>query len=384
MPQCVTFSNLCLVTYHITRCMNWNMFFTSDCCNEQGKSTVIVHRLVDRELAFQAALEAEAGEPEDAAAVQSTATTRDSVTIPARGLHLPQLLVTRSDKLCSKLAKEVQAGLATSTYKQSGHTTSSSKVGSNSNTRVQLTEVEDVGNHLVDTAAIISAQARAELPSRFYDLKPTAYPLVITMRDLVNMLNESMPQPFRPGDVSSSNSSSRRRLGQRRLGQNPRADTICDSSSSSDSLDSEGDSSDSDVASSCGSHNDSEFSIEGDDSGNTANSSAAVLPQSRGTSFGINYEQANVPKDVALSGEVEVDFALFASRYWSRVDATLKKEFEASLVFAEIQGTIKGSEGSLASKRGWLSESQYLALSGRRCGNLTDEQRKRVYRIFLR
>lgn len=45
---------------------------------------------------------------------------------------------------------------------------------------------------------------------------------------------------------------------------------------------------------------------------------------------------------------------------------------------------IKGSEGSLASRRGRLSQTQYLELQGCRCSNLGEEQRSRVYRLFVR
>lgn len=54
------------------------------------------------------------------------------------------------------------------------------------------------------------------------------------------------------------------------------------------------------------------------------------------------------------------------------------------VVCAEIQGSIKGSEGSLTSPRGRLSKQQYLDLAGRRCSNLAEGQRLAVYRIFRR
>jgi len=53
-------------------------------------------------------------------------------------------------------------------------------------------------------------------------------------------------------------------------------------------------------------------------------------------------------------------------------------------VSPEIQGTIKGCEGSLTTHRGRLSRQQYVQLAGRRCSNLAEEQRVAVYKIFLR
>lgn len=303
-------------------------------CNEQGKSTVIVHRLVDRELAFQAALQAEAGDTDNATdQTSSTSGTSDGQLQPAQELHLPQLLVTRSEKLCSKLAKEVQAGLATSSYKQPSMTTSSSKDSSHSNSVTQPAETDDAGSHLVDTAAILSAQAKTELPKKFYDLAADAYPLVLTMRDLINMLDQSMPQPFTASAIFGTSSSNKAN----RLEQRSQADTTCRSasgSSSSSDCDSDSDSSDSEADSSCDSSDGSEFfSIEDESSGNTDSHNVVEPVRSADPSFGSNTQHLGVPNEQAT----EVDFALFASkRYWFRVDAALKKDLEASMVFAGV------------------------------------------------
>jgi hypothetical protein len=56
----------------------------------------------------------------------------------------------------------------------------------------------------------------------------------------------------------------------------------------------------------------------------------------------------------------------------------------AAVAPAEIQGCIKGSEGSLASAKGRLSKQQYMSLAERRCSNLSDDQRLAVYKVFTR
>ncbi|KAF6256598.1 hypothetical protein COO60DRAFT_91701 [Scenedesmus sp. NREL 46B-D3] len=80
----------------------------------------------------------------------------------------------------------------------------------------------------------------------------------------------------------------------------------------------------------------------------------------------------------------EVDFDIFLGQYWPKFDTRLKQGLDPSMVFAEIQSCIKGSEGSLASAEGRLSKQQYLALAERRCCNLTDNQRLAVYKVFTR
>lgn len=79
----------------------------------------------------------------------------------------------------------------------------------------------------------------------------------------------------------------------------------------------------------------------------------------------------------------EVDFLRFDKVYWKEFDEVLRKRFESTLVWAEIQGLIKGSEEALSSCEGWLTKEQYEALNERRYPAFAHD-RSRLYKLLSR
>ncbi|KAF8533500.1 hypothetical protein BDD12DRAFT_898763 [Trichophaea hybrida] len=78
-----------------------------------------------------------------------------------------------------------------------------------------------------------------------------------------------------------------------------------------------------------------------------------------------------------------VDFTLFKSEYWRQFPNSLSRDYEPSLVFAEILGIIKGSISS-AGELGSLTREQYLALSHKRAPTFSSLERQDVYDLYLR
>eukprot|EP00961_Rhodomonas_salina_P193963 2618615-Rhodomonas_salina.1 len=66
------------------------------------------------------------------------------------------------------------------------------------------------------------------------------------------------------------------------------------------------------------------------------------------------------------TGGLEVEFERFAGFYWKALDVEVKRRFEPTLVWAEVQGLIKGSEQALASGRRQLTREQYEELNQQR------------------
>lgn len=358
----------------------------------QGKFTVIVHRLVDREMAFQAALEYQTGGD---AAITSDAATCATVAAPAAAaaaafsdpaaagdpaaacgsssgecastgaegavagaaaeMHLPQLLVTRSEKLANKLEKEVSASFSCTTSLQprrNGYAPSRGGSGVAGNAAAaSLGDEDGEGRHLVDSSAILSARAREQLPASFSQLRPSHFPLVLTVRALLDMLNGSLREPFAPGvqTVKSGRSGgpSERRLRQQRLRG---ADD--GSSTSEEGIGDDGED-DSDSGSEEELHSgddDGCESSDGDESSGDVNStkdygqlpgadlSTPAAELGPNSSSGGGNGSKGTQQAAAFAGGcvpgAEVDFEVFVGHCWPRFDMQLRRDLEPSLVFA--------------------------------------------------
>lgn len=79
----------------------------------------------------------------------------------------------------------------------------------------------------------------------------------------------------------------------------------------------------------------------------------------------------------------EVDFERFEAVYWNHLDASLTKKMDASLVFKEIMSYIKGSIEALRTPKGRLTQAQYLGLASTRYSAFDTPQREAIYRLYV-
>jgi len=82
---------------------------------------------------------------------------------------------------------------------------------------------------------------------------------------------------------------------------------------------------------------------------------------------------------------VEIDYNLFVSKIWPKINC--KKEFtcHASLAFVEIISFIKGSFEALQNKNGYLTKEQYKNIGKKRAFTFAAESgRETIYKIFKR
>ncbi|KAI8850902.1 P-loop containing nucleoside triphosphate hydrolase protein [Chytridium lagenaria] len=77
----------------------------------------------------------------------------------------------------------------------------------------------------------------------------------------------------------------------------------------------------------------------------------------------------------------DIDYFLFLENFWKRISFSMKRDLDPSLVFNEIRGVIKGSEGAAMSAKGYLPKEEYLNVSKRRYTAFT-RCRDQVYEIF--
>lgn len=80
----------------------------------------------------------------------------------------------------------------------------------------------------------------------------------------------------------------------------------------------------------------------------------------------------------------EVEFERFAWTYWPHFDVKLTKNLDPSMVYTEIMSHIKGSVESLRSPHGRLTWEGYVAMAERRSSLYTEQQRDKIYSLFLK
>jgi hypothetical protein len=278
-------------------------------------------------------------------------------SLPAR---LPQLLVTRSEKLCSKLSKEVNTILAAGASSSSLARTlatgpvataaSATAAAASSAAAAAAAAGEQMeGLQLVDSVSGTAVQRQVSLPQKFIDLRDVHFPATLPMRQLLDMLNAGLPAPFQPGG-----------LAHRHTQQNAAA---TGSSSSSDSGDSASDSdhseADSDTDAFCssafgtgvtqtarGARSSAIRFSQGHLPATTANttayggpsSAAGAVPQFGSRLPGARSYSSSAAPAAAGGRGLEVDFDIFLGQYWPRFDMRLTRDLDPSLVFAGATG----------------------------------------------
>jgi hypothetical protein len=163
----------------------------------------------------------------------------------------------------------------------------------------------------------MTVNARAPLPETFAGIQDVHYPLVLPMRQLLDMLNASLPHPFTAGGVQHN---------QRAVGRSSAAAAVgADDNSSSSSSDS--------------SDMEDEVADGAARFDNNAAPAARVMPAAgsfSAASFPALQRSSMLPASrySADAAGLEVDFDIFLGQYWSRFDTRLKQGLDPSMVFA--------------------------------------------------
>ncbi|GAX84803.1 hypothetical protein CEUSTIGMA_g12224.t1 [Chlamydomonas eustigma] len=324
-----------------------------------GKTTVIVKKMLQLEEASEAFVSSEEGSysmgeagSDDSRDLHRGSSTNDQPAHVQQGGKLRQLLVTLSPKLCAALRssiskiKATQAGLAS---QSSNHLAES---------------VEGLGNDLLLLDEEEEAKLLGNLPDRLTEVGDELCPLVLTFQKLLFMLNASLKSPF----VFGSKTSARKAAREHQRGCHIHA-VRKDSTRPRRQIEYVGDYDDDDEVV------DEEEKEEEEE-------------EETGESEDEGRIQANDRGDVGIQGrlvsaEVEVDFDRFEGLYWSNLDADLRRGNDPSVVWTEIQSTIKGGLDALKTEGGKIGQQAYLEMSMTRAGaHLSESRREGIYSLF--
>lgn len=90
---------------------------------------------------------------------------------------------------------------------------------------------------------------------------------------------------------------------------------------------------------------------------------------------------AQNPRPKSSRSSPTLTYTTFQTEYWPRFSETLTKHLDPALVFSQILGIIKGSEGSLTGDSSFLDLARYEGLTDR-VDCTFSAHRKRIYEIF--
>ncbi|GAX74080.1 hypothetical protein CEUSTIGMA_g1530.t1 [Chlamydomonas eustigma] len=322
-----------------------------------GKTTVIVKKMLQLEEASEAYVSSgegsysmgEAGS-DDSRDLHRGSSTNDQPAHVQQGGKLRQLLVTLSPKLCAALRSSISKIKAT----QAGCASQSSN---------HLAEsVEGLGNDLLLLDEEEEAKLLGNLPDRLTEVGDELCPLVLTFQKLLFMLNASLKSPF----VFGSKTSARKAARNHQRGCHIHS-VRKDSTRPGRQIDYVGDYDDDEVV------DEEEKDEEEEEIGDSEDE---------------GHIQANDRGDVGIQGrlvsaEVEVDFDRFEGLYWSNLDADLRRGNDPSVVWTEIQSTIKGGLDALKTEGGKIGQQAYLEMSMTRAGaHLSESRRVGIYSLF--
>ncbi|KAM6546617.1 hypothetical protein CsatB_027353 [Cannabis sativa] len=117
--------------------------------------------------------------------------------------------------------------------------------------------------------------------------------------------------------------------------------------------------------------------------GTIGNSFFNRFPETRGQYF---RNKRSRRKSMALESFIrlnEVNFNKFIISYWPHFNMDLTNGFEPSQVFIEIMSHLKGGLKSGNLSDGNLSQKDYILKSNSRVSNFSNDERKKIYDIFL-
>ncbi|KAF5831577.1 hypothetical protein DUNSADRAFT_12957 [Dunaliella salina] len=205
-----------------------------------------------------------------------------------------------------------------------------------------------------------------ELPRALSSVPDSMCPLVLPLELLLKMLDASLPDPFKPYQLSDP-------LAGKTALENE-GGIVEDEEEGGLDMD--------------GMDGDEQVQEDGD-----ADEEVAVEREGRGTRLSKAAKRRGKGADPWTYGGTlvgrEVKFELFDDEYWRSFDADARKiAGSSSAVFTEIVSTLKGSTAALHNKHAtggkqWLSEEDYLGLSKARGETLSEAQRRAVLKIFI-
>ncbi|KAG0608710.1 hypothetical protein M758_8G126400 [Ceratodon purpureus] len=279
-----------------------------------GKTTVITTKLLEREQKFWIASNGTSGG--DCEDDSGTSTT-----------FLKQALITLSPKLCAAVKHNISKTRRSMQLATDG-------------AAAERDESDVFEEMMLDDEA--EAKLMGAIPDNFMEIPSDCYPLVITFRKLLTMLDGSISRSYfalNPQDPNEKTAVTLLEVG------NETADNGKEDEDFSDIEDEEN------------------FSDNGDDKADESSQDGSKPARWEGT---------------------EVEFERFGTLYWPHFDAKLTKNLDPSLVYTEIMSYIKGSLEALRSPQGRLSREDYVAMADRRSSLHSEQQRDNIYSLFLK
>ncbi|XP_071113489.1 TPR and ankyrin repeat-containing protein 1-like isoform X1 [Haliotis cracherodii] len=184
-----------------------------------------------------------------------------------------------------------------------------------------------------------------DLPHRLQDVQDLCYPLFLTSKQLLMMLDASLEPPYffeRNEDGS---------LGARVQGWGTQDDLFGFSPLEPDSDD-----------------EDEGVDLDEDVDEDAENAPEQIRP---------------APHQQKVDPRKEVTYEMFAEEIWPKILKKMSVNYHPSLVWTEIMSFIKGSFEALLKPNGHLSKDEYIELGKKRAPNFTGE-RDKVYELYLR
>ncbi|CAI5462122.1 unnamed protein product [Closterium sp. Yama58-4] len=212
-----------------------------------------------------------------------------------------------------------------------------------------------------------------DLPKSLDEVQPDAYPLVLTFKKLLSMVNATLARPFQQDGVKAGGwhgkgatggglkSGEYRAQGAGEKGGNSSDDDGSEYSSHDDDDEDE--------------EEEEEDEEEEDEWGPAYHQSHWHRDRAQGTG-GARSSNAGYSTTGVLSLPEEVDYDRFESLYWPHFNTSVTRKFDASLVYKEFFSHIKGSLHALRSPRGRLSQEAYVALAHTRTSSFDEAQRE--------
>ncbi|CAM6125858.1 unnamed protein product [Calypogeia fissa] len=321
-----------------------------------GKTTVITTRLLKLEQRHKLVVDslANKSEEEDDVNVERATASQASETFAqsSRTDYLRQVMVTLSPKLCAAIKHHIAK-------------TSRTMLAEDSTTTTDNDEDEDV---MLDEEE--EMKLMGGIPDTLVNISPSSFPLVITFRKFLAMVDGSVSCPFFEQEDSQLYGS----LVEGRFGESgiPVSDAEeeheCDGFSELDQEEGTGDRN----------HRDKDEDEDSDDF-----SSDEDLATGEDDSMTEKFRRKQSNNTGKMKKRMtEVTFEHFVSFYWPHFSQDLIKHFDSSVVFTEIMSFIKGSLEALHTQSGRLTREEYLSLAVKRTSTFDERQRNSIYNIF--
>ncbi|KAK3255375.1 hypothetical protein CYMTET_35438 [Cymbomonas tetramitiformis] len=350
-----------------------------------GKTTIMIHRLLRLQDQFgciqRGAAPGDGSTSAPDAAVQAPGEApggAEGESAPTEAGAAPpfvfrQIMLSASPKLCRAMRAYVSSLLAGRSTRRRGNGDRSATPTSDPRGGVPAGGDLLLSNDDEDAEEI--AWTLLEVPD-------ASFPLFVTYRHFLNMLDGTLDNPFRPSrrPAGSDRDEARRARGYDANDEWGSPDTYPINGSDSDGSDSD----DGDPGE--GAHRSARNG--GGCGGSAAGAGRAHGVASSGGQASSGRGMGCGKRVMLASGGAEVDFQVFESVYWPRFPDELRRAMDASAVWTEIASMIKGSMRAARQKRGRLSLEEYLHAGETRAaagGGAWDESRRReVYSAALK